>query len=168
MKKLLTAGLSLAALAGKVAAADLPVKAPPQLPAYDWTGFYAGGHLGYAWGNSNWTTPGVSGSLDLAQPIDIFAETGSFFAGVQAGYNYMLPNRFVSVSRPMHRFRAFQTSPTFPSAAAVRRFPPRSVPKPIPRRYAPSARCAAGSATHPDAGCSTRPAVLPGLMTGPH
>ena len=113
MKKLLTAGLSLAALVGKVAAADLPVKAPPQLPAYDWTGFYAGGHLGYAWGNSNWTTPGVSGSLDLAQPIDIFAETGSFFAGVQAGYNYMLPNRFVV------GVEADASFPSFPNLADI-------------------------------------------------
>lgn len=37
----------------------------------------------------------VSGSLSLAQRIDIFAETGSFFAGLQGGYNYMLPNRLV-------------------------------------------------------------------------
>jgi len=28
-------------------------------------------------------------------PPDIFSESGSFLAGVQAGYNYMLPNRFV-------------------------------------------------------------------------
>jgi high affinity Mn2+ porin len=84
------------------AAADLsralPTKAPPPTAASagdDWTGFYAGGHFGYAWGNSNWATPGISGSLDLAQPIDTFKESGSFFAGIQAGYNYMLLNRFV-------------------------------------------------------------------------
>jgi len=83
------------------AAADLsrtlPTKAPPPAvsASYDWTGFYAGGHFGYAWGNSNWTTAGASGSLDLAQPIDAFKESGSFFAGIQAGYNYMLANRFV-------------------------------------------------------------------------
>ena len=69
-------------------------------PAYNWNGFYAGGQLGYAWGTSNWTAsspgaPNVSGSLSLAQRIDIFAETGSFFAGLQGGYNYMLPNRLV-------------------------------------------------------------------------
>ena len=96
------AGLGLLVLANGAQAADLsralPTKAPPPAAssaADDWTGFYAGGHLGYAWGTSSWITPGASGSLDLAQPIDIFAETGSFFAGVQAGYNYMLPNRFV-------------------------------------------------------------------------
>ena len=69
-------------------------------PAYNWSGFYAGGQLGYAWGTSNWTAsspgaPNVSGSLSLAQRIDIFSQTGSFFAGLQAGYNYMLPNRIV-------------------------------------------------------------------------
>jgi high affinity Mn2+ porin len=95
MKKLLTTGLSLATLVGKVAAADLPGKAPPQLPAYDWTGFYVGGHMGYAWGNSNWSTTGASGAFSLAQPIDVFSETGSFYAGLQAGYDYMLPNRYV-------------------------------------------------------------------------
>ncbi|HEY2530596.1 MAG TPA: carbohydrate porin [Xanthobacteraceae bacterium] len=95
MKKFLTTGLSLATFAGKVAAADLPVKAPPQLPAYDWTGFYLGGHLGYAWGDSNWSTTGASGEFSLAQPIDVFSETGSFYEGLQAGYDYMLPNRFV-------------------------------------------------------------------------
>jgi high affinity Mn2+ porin len=95
MKKLLTTGLSLATLVGKVAAADLPIKAPPQLPAYDWTGFYVGGHMGYAWGNSNWSTTGASGAFSLAEPIDVFSETGSFFAGLQGGYDYMLPNRYV-------------------------------------------------------------------------
>ena len=64
---------------------------------YDWSGLYGGGHLGYAWGNSNWlTAQGVSGSLNLAQPINSFYESGSFFAGVQSGYNYMLPNRLVA------------------------------------------------------------------------
>lgn len=81
-------------------AADLPTKAP-LLPttaptSYDWTGFYVGGHLGDAWGTSNWNTaPGISGSLDLYQPFDSFNEAGSFFEGLQAGYDLMLPNRVV-------------------------------------------------------------------------
>ena len=81
-----------------VDAADVLTKAPPPAASseYDWTGFYVGGHLGYAWGNSNWTTaPGLAGSLDMFQPFDLFNGTGSFFAGLQAGYDYMLPNRFV-------------------------------------------------------------------------
>jgi high affinity Mn2+ porin len=87
-------------------AADLPVAMPVKAPSvsnvFDWTGFYLGGHLGHTWGNSDWTanstaapTSGISGSIDVFQPLDGFKETGSFFEGVQAGYNYMLPNRFV-------------------------------------------------------------------------
>src|SRR4029077_20247410 len=100
---------------GAADAADLsralPTKAPPLAAtsaADDWTGFYAGGHFGYAWGSSNWTTPGISGSLDLAQPIDVFAESGSFFAGAQAGYNYMLPDRFVVGVEADASFPSFQ------------------------------------------------------------
>jgi high affinity Mn2+ porin len=90
----------LVALEQSAAAADLPVKAPPPPPAaavYDWSGFYAGAHLGYAGGTSNWSTaPNLSGSFGLFQPFDAFTGTGSFFEGLQAGYNIMLPNRFVA------------------------------------------------------------------------
>ncbi len=81
-----------------VDAADVLTKAPPPTAPseYDWSGFYVGGHLGYAWGNSNWTTaPGLAGSLDVFQGFDVFKGTGSFFAGLQARYDYMLVNRFV-------------------------------------------------------------------------
>jgi high affinity Mn2+ porin len=86
-------------------AADAPspltFKAPSAAPLpYDWTGFYLGGHLGDAWGSSRWSATGpgaatTTGSFDLFQPFDPFAQTGSFFDGVQAGYDYRLPNRFV-------------------------------------------------------------------------
>jgi hypothetical protein len=50
--------------------------------------------MGVAWGQSNWTGgPGVSGSTNLFAPIDTFDEGGSFFFGLQGGYNYVLPNR---------------------------------------------------------------------------
>ena len=101
------------ATAGSAAADDVMVtKAPPPSSnaplVHDWSGFYAGGHLGYAWGSSNWTAPGASGSLDLAQPVDTFAETGSFFEGLQAGYNYMLPNRVLIGAEIDASFPAFQ------------------------------------------------------------
>src|ERR1700724_3314885 len=85
---------------GSAVAADvMPAKAlpaPANAPAaYDWTGSYLGGHIGYGWGRSSWSTPGASGTLDLTHPIDTFNESGSFFAGLQAGYRYMLPNRVV-------------------------------------------------------------------------
>src|SRR5208282_1837063 len=80
---------------------------------YNWVSFYAGGHLGYAWGSSNWTAPGISGSFNLSQSVDTFAETGSFFAGLQAGYNYMLPNRVVI------GVEADASFPAFPNLAGI-------------------------------------------------
>ena len=47
----------LAAAPAMAAEAPTAVKAPWQPPvvqAYDWTGLYVGGHLGYAGGRSNW------------------------------------------------------------------------------------------------------------------
>jgi high affinity Mn2+ porin len=119
----LSAGLGLVALLvplfGDAKAADMAVKAPPQSASvyfdYDWTGFYVGGHLGYGWGKSNFSDPGVgiAGSLDLFQPFDAFKSTGSFFEGLQVGYDYMLPNRvLVGVE-------ADASFPSFPSAAGV-------------------------------------------------
>jgi high affinity Mn2+ porin len=83
--------------ANAVDAANVLTKAPPAAPSeYDWSGLYVGGHLGYAWGSSNWTTaPGLAGTLDMFQGFDVFKGTGSFFAGLQSGYNYVLPSRFV-------------------------------------------------------------------------
>src|SRR5262249_42542192 len=98
-------GFSMACVFAPARAADVPVmplKALAALPSFDWTGFYLGGHFGYAAGNSNWTEspvaapgPSVSGALSLFQPFNAFNEAGSYFMGVQAGYNYMLPNRIV-------------------------------------------------------------------------
>jgi high affinity Mn2+ porin len=92
-------------LTGGATAADLAPKAPAPLQpaepaAYDWTGLYFGGHTGYAWGNSNWTaSSGGSvidhGSLDLAQSYDASNQGGSWFNGLQIGYNRMLENRVV-------------------------------------------------------------------------
>jgi outer membrane immunogenic protein len=68
-------------------AADIPlfVKARP-LPPVDlnpWTGFYAGAHVGYGWGNNqffdNFPTP--DGELDASPSIK------GFLGGFQGGYN---------------------------------------------------------------------------------
>ena len=92
------------AVIGPAAAADpsMPLKALAVPTAPDWTGFYLGGHFGYATGTSNWvgteggaSAPTLNGSLDLFNSYDAFKGTGSFFAGLQAGYNYMLPSRFL-------------------------------------------------------------------------
>ena len=111
-------GMALAG-AEKARAADdsMVTKAAPVWSdysgAYNWTGFYAGGNFGVGWGKSNWTAgPGISGSTDLFQTIDTFNEGGSFFAGVQGGYNYMLPNR---VLLGVEADASFPAWPTLPS-----------------------------------------------------
>jgi high affinity Mn2+ porin len=70
-------------LGGPAIAADLPLKAPQLRPAFDWSGFYVGGHLGYSRGHADVdvTAPGLTG---FNKPL------GSMFAGVQAGYNHFL------------------------------------------------------------------------------
>ena len=81
-------------------------------PAYNWSGFYAGGNFGVAWGQSNWNAgPGISGSNYLFQMIDTFDEAGSFLAGVQAGYNHVLPNRILLGAEVDASFPAFQMLP---------------------------------------------------------
>jgi high affinity Mn2+ porin len=105
-------GLPIAALAAPLALAAIPalgadaalrmaLKAPSNT-SLDWTGFYLGGHVGYATGYSRWSategsagTPSLAGSLDFFKAYDGFKGTGSYFAGLQAGYNYMLPSRVV-------------------------------------------------------------------------
>jgi high affinity Mn2+ porin len=84
------------------ASADLPVKAPTKPSPFDWTGFYFGGHVGYAAGRSNRSAtqvgapaPILTGSLDLFNSYDAFKGTGRFFNGLQAGYDHMLPSRVV-------------------------------------------------------------------------
>jgi high affinity Mn2+ porin len=85
------------AMAVPASAADrLVLKANPP-PVDQWTGFYVGAHMGYAWGRSNWSQAPdlLSDSFSLSKPIDMFQNTGSYFEGIQLGYDYMLPNRVV-------------------------------------------------------------------------
>jgi outer membrane immunogenic protein len=91
MKKLVLAGAAVAALiAGPAMAADLPVKAPPIVPVYDWTGFYVGINGGYSFGRSetDFNFPGfpiVSGKFNLNGGL----------AGGQAGYNWQFGPKMV-------------------------------------------------------------------------
>jgi len=97
--------LLLFGLSSPVGAADIagmPVKAPEKSSSYDWTSFYLGTHLGYAAGYSKWSatqagsaSPNLAGSLDFFKAYDGFKGTGSYFAGLQAGYNYMFPSRLL-------------------------------------------------------------------------
>jgi opacity protein-like surface antigen/outer membrane protease len=91
MKKLLIAGVSLAALmtAGPVGAADMAVKAPPPAPppVWNWTGGYVGLHSGLGVGTATFANPygDIGGTLfgnDVSTPAYLF--------GAQIGYNYQM------------------------------------------------------------------------------
>ncbi len=81
------------ASAGGAAADDIMVtKAPPiqyAVPsAYDWTGFYVGGHVAYSVGR-------VNSTLSDPDPTASSNSFGSLYGGLQAGYNYVLPFRLL-------------------------------------------------------------------------
>jgi outer membrane immunogenic protein len=82
-------------------AADMPVKAPraAPLPAiYDWSGFYAGGNVGYGWGHADADATatisaiglGLNGGNNVITPGsgDASASPNGVLGGLQAGYNW--------------------------------------------------------------------------------
>jgi outer membrane immunogenic protein len=96
MKKTLLAGFAFSAFfAGSAMAADLarPVykAAPPAPLAFDWSGIYFGGHIGYGWGNTDITDHTFFGNLFV--PTQKF-DTNGFLGGLQGGWNYQF-GRFV-------------------------------------------------------------------------
>ena len=109
LMSLAAAGLLLVPKLGQAQSPD-PTPQPVSAIPYDWSGFYAGGNVGYAFGHSNWNAgQGNSGALGFAQGIDSFNESGSLLGGVQAGYNYLLPNRFLIGAEADASFPTYQT-----------------------------------------------------------
>lgn len=94
MRKLVTALAGLLACSATAAAADLPVKAAP-VPVqalYNWSGYYIGGHVGYAW---------VDPDLSAASRALISATYGGvpkpsgIAGGLHAGFDSQMPNNWV-------------------------------------------------------------------------
>lgn len=85
MKLFATAIVGITAAFGATAA-----HAEPMPATASWTGFYVGAHAGYAWSDtsSSYTNPGLNS-------FDINMKPSGEFGGVQAGYNYQLPNNIV-------------------------------------------------------------------------
>jgi len=93
------ASVAFALVAGPAMAADMPVKAPVYkapavVAAYNWTGFYIGGNVGYGWarGSSDVVTffdpPGVPvGSIPGES-----TRLNGIIGGGQAGYNIQFNN----------------------------------------------------------------------------
>ena len=68
----------------------MPVKAvpPPQVPAADWTGFYAGSHIGNAAVSNRWNSS--SAGPNIQTPFAGSFTSGGNVGGVQFGYNYQI------------------------------------------------------------------------------
>jgi high affinity Mn2+ porin len=85
------AAAALLATAGGAGAADLGLRAPTATP--DLSGFYIGGHGGFATAGSDFTATqpsgaaNITGTLDLFRRYDLFTGEGSNFGGFQAGYD---------------------------------------------------------------------------------
>src|SRR6266511_4138676 len=81
---------AMAATTGHDCATAADRKPPPRQAStqFDWTGFYAGGHVGYARGDAR-----VNVVDDDA--VNFKSSFGSLIGGLQGGYNYVLPSRFL-------------------------------------------------------------------------
>jgi outer membrane immunogenic protein len=76
--------------------AAMPMKAPMMMaPAYDWSGFYIGGHVGGVWDHRTVTTNNTVTGV----AVPIFTGTGNLngvTGGAQAGFNFMLAPGWVA------------------------------------------------------------------------
>ena len=81
---------AMAATTGHDCATAADRKPPPREAStqFDWTGFYVGGHVGYSHGNAR-----VNVVDDDA--VNFKSSFGSLIGGLQGGYNYVLPSRFL-------------------------------------------------------------------------
>jgi outer membrane immunogenic protein len=83
MKWLLTSIVAVAALAvGPASAADMPLKAPPPAPMYNWSGFYFGGTGGVGVLRTEWDYFNA-GVIPSPNPTDDATWVGGGFVGIQ-------------------------------------------------------------------------------------
>jgi high affinity Mn2+ porin len=95
---------------------SMPLKSPP-IANYDWSGFYAGGHVGYSRGSGRNT-------LFDPDPAAASSSFGSLFGGMQFGYNYRLPSRLLvgieaDISFPNYLDDGIVASRSTPSSAVI-------------------------------------------------
>ena len=96
MKKLLLAAAMIVGATAAASAADMrmPTKAPVMMaPAFSWSGFYLGGHAGYAWTND--IASQYTGNADVnaliaggALPRSYDVSGDGFAGGLQFGFNW--------------------------------------------------------------------------------
>lgn len=98
MKKRLLSGVSFLVLAAASPAIAAP-RAPfmPPVPAYNWTGWYVGGNIGYSWGkaDSNYNEPAFGGVTGLPTSFSTSQKLNGVIGGTQAGYNWQANTTWV-------------------------------------------------------------------------
>jgi opacity protein-like surface antigen len=87
VKKVSVVAFALLLSSGLAHAADMPM-APLPVKLWTWTGVYMGGHFGDGWGDAAITDP--AGAAIYGNNV----RSDAVFAGVQAGYNWQVPNTF--------------------------------------------------------------------------
>ena len=89
---MIAAGLTAIGIVAAVAAsaADLPVKAPPLIVPYSWTGCYVGGSFGSLFAERNWRS--APGDLLIAE-----MEPTDLTLGIQGGCNYQISSWVLGV-----------------------------------------------------------------------
>jgi len=101
MFKRILASVAFVALAGTAMAADLPsrkgVVAVPYAPAFTWTGFYVGAHVGGIFSDNDIETQGTAANTiaNVAasrRPPSVGTDEAGFMGGAQIGYNYQISN----------------------------------------------------------------------------
>ncbi len=88
-RQIFLASIGAIALAGSAFAAE-PIPVPPPVPAFTWTGVYAGGQIGYAWDTASSTN--VSGFIPPRFPAaaSIGGNPSGAIGGANVGYNYQI------------------------------------------------------------------------------
>jgi outer membrane immunogenic protein len=105
-------------LAGSAHAADMPIKAPPApAPVMTWTGFYVGGNLGWARGDSSWCTTAHTGTTGCG--VDVVGQNANSVAGgVQLGGRWQFGSWVIGAEAMFDGMSVGATSPSCLSLAS--------------------------------------------------
>ncbi|MGE0039261.1 MAG: hypothetical protein AB7S93_27005 [Xanthobacteraceae bacterium] len=115
--------------ASTVEAADLAPRPVPPAVAYNWSGFYVGGTVGWGWGNFNpHSSTVVDGYISSHTDVAAINATGSqnltsngLIGGIGAGFNWQAGNFVFGIEADAQAFRLAGTvinGGTFPTAPA--------------------------------------------------
>ena len=96
---MMAAAIALGIAAQPSFAVEMPLKAPAHVAsAYNWSGFYVGGNVGYGWSTADWTNEDDTTLFGDAVPPDSFSNrmTG-LVGGGQIGFNFQNGNWVLGV-----------------------------------------------------------------------